>query len=231
MAELDLPTSHLEFVPDDEIIEQKRLAKLELERKYFDDCTMLRAGIVGLLMKHGALHAEGGWALFYLDDIDGDDGVVTISGRNEVLIVVGTGNEVHEGKLKVADIRIYTNQHFRTIDGQITYLTQDFTLDEDNDCQYVVDQFSIADDGTINLEGSLAPLFMLTDEGNIDAANITPFTLPHSFTAIGSDGEEAQITPFGFFKVLEDALYALSEGTNLFNSIKDIPPHAVKTNL
>ncbi len=219
----------MEFVPIADVIEQQRLAKLEIKRKYFDDCTMLRAGLVSLLSKHGGLHPDGGWALFYLDDVDGDDGVVTISGRNEILVVIGTGSEKHRGKLKVADIRVLTNQHFRTIDGQITYLTKDFTLDEDNDCQYVVDQFSIKDDGVVDIEGSLAPLFLLTDSGEIAAANITPFTLPHTLSAKGRDGEQKQITPFGFFKVFEDALYALQQGSDLYTSIKDKTPHAFRT--
>lgn len=225
-----LPETHPEFCLQTDIDEQERLARFELLRKYHEDCTLLRADLVLLAMQHGALVESGSsWMLYYLDDVDSDEGIATISGRNEVLVMIGTGHEIggKDGKLKVADIRIATNQHYRMFDGRMGYLTQDFTLDEDNDCQYALSTFDVSDEGFIDMRGGDAPLFYVDASDHVKLANFNWFTHAQPLAARGRDGKMKRMMPLGHFRNLEDSIYALAEGRALYEMLRSAEPHRV----
>lgn len=221
MSELWLPPDHPEFCPPEDLKEQKQLNRIAAEVQYLQECVDLRARVAVLMGKICTLNEKMNWALFYLDDQDDTEtSTALLQNRNEVLVIYGTGGEERSRPLPTRDIRIFTNEHFRMPEG-MAYLCLDFSLDEDNDTQYRIDSFTQSEDGPITIGGETSPIFCITDEGELMAANLGRFT-PNKWLMSGDF--PLAIRPFGDWQNPIDKLHSLAIGRDLVGSIESLTP-------
>lgn len=196
-----------------------------LEAKFISDLNQFRGEALYKLHTHDALeHSVGeGWGVFsnYEIDNDSEDAMLLPGGKSTLLLATNGRPNPSNGNL-VPKIRIITNELIRTPEKS-QWLTQDFSADKENNAQYMVD---VVDVNNQRAEDTLAPLFVVDDEGRLNLSiNTCAFT--PSF-GIKLEGKPDTLTaPFGDYENLEDKIYALSEGQALLEEVRNIEPEHI----
>jgi hypothetical protein len=130
-------------------------------------------------------------------------------------------------------IRIITNTEFRIQDGITAFLTEDITIDEDDDAQMLIDFIAINDNGQvlegidINKTSTSSSLFSVdTLRQVLRIYNYSKFT-PILPISIDEDHQEYQgdpenfVIPFGYHGCLEDKVCALDWAKDIVQATKN----------
>ena len=187
------------------------------EAAYQDRCSQFRAALYTKLFADGALSEGQGWAVYDLNE--GEHGAVAMAdGQNDALVLLNGSpcGKIIDGHI-LADIHIITNEIIADLNGQHRILTTDFTLDGDNDAQYLVDGV-FADSNTLSTK--YGALFIVED-GQLRIINrpLPYFTIPPPLQAEGQE-----LYPLGHFNSLYDKIDALDHAVGVMSTLQHLKP-------
>lgn len=215
------PPEHHDFANSADIRREAAHNQHLLEANFLGNLNLFRASVAQKLLSCGALSPRGGWAIFNQECIEEDDGALkTLPGGKETLIKVSRGKFSSDNGYQVPNIRIITNELIRTQEND-QWLTQDFTADDKNDTQYFVDAVNPQSQ---SVDSTLAPLFFVTDDGELMATSNTAAFTPAIGVLMPERPRIAEAIPFGHFINLEDKIHALSVGSALLEEVSRLEP-------
>lgn len=210
-----------DWIPDDELTELADQNREYLERKYAADVAVLRAQVCIELDKHDAFHDGFGWALYHVES-----GPAPQEGLREVLIYVT--KDTKKDVAKPADVRFFVNQLFKSDEGKANYFTQDVSVDDEDDAQYMPGIAEVKPDGTLSGRHGLSPVFIVRG-GQLSIYFATASTPWDTYKYTVNGLRECSITPFGHYSNLHDRVFALEKAESIFLETRGLNP--VSTNV
>jgi hypothetical protein len=232
-----LQRGHPEFVDQSEIDKLAEANRMMLEAKYQDDSHLFRAAVLQKLAKFNNAYEGTYWAIFHIDDVD-DSGenasnLATLSGGKETLIFVQTSEKSPKIDSRVIPtIRIITNELIvPSWENDFTgnRMTFDFTLNGKDEALVFVD-FTTRKDIMADDTNTFAPLFYLAENGGLAISNNTMgknclLNTPEvTFTQRVEGLDNNNSRPFGTYSNIEDKIYALSSGQDIFCKTEKLEP-------
>jgi len=191
--------------------------------KYTHDVGAFRKKLFGILMSNNAIDVEGfGWAM-YLTAEEKSDATAIVK---EVVITSRPRADEGIGGHIVPLIRIITNEPIVN-DGHGFYLTEDITVEPNGNAQYLTSGIRMADEEhrklfAVNMETSLARLFLIVDGNLAVSNNLRPVT---PVINVASSGNSRNfVRPFGSPDVISDKIYALDKANGILGNVIDVTP-------
>lgn len=185
---------------------------------FLEDVSILRAEVFQKLFELSALRGDGfGWAVFRPETEHVADEPL---GRETLVLVDDFSRST--SKKRISTVRIVTNDLYM-VDDRVQWLVQDFSLDEDDDTQYLV---SVREHGVQPKSLGEAALFCVSD-GQLFIDSFTPFT-PLAMLPYGPRPED-RMAPFGRWTKLRDKIDALAVGRELFDEATVLQPEHIWT--
>lgn len=218
MSAFEIPEA--ERVDPQSLIELRARNQTYLETQYSRQVAELRANVTRRLIGHSALHGKIGWAI-YQEQPPQQSGVLVDDCSTETLVMVLIADEEEQVG---SHIRIVTNTEYRH-NAATAYLTEDVTVDSEDDAQMFIDTVFIDESANIlpsrepQLD-TLSPLFFVKD-GEIKFTNMRSFTPSLPVTCAIGDGttmREATVLPFGTYENYEDKVAALEKARDIFRA-------------
>lgn len=189
----------------------------EAEEKWIYDVRQFREDVFAKLVRYGALQNGNGWATFDIfKDLSAGAG---ISSNREILLLTGNHPSAQsKGGANVPAIRILVNEKYSHT-SVARFLTEDFTLDHEDDAQYFIDAFNVTNGKATNTQ--YAPIFD-TKMDRLLLFNFRPST-PCEPLRVEKLGE---VLPFGNNKNFADKNYALERAKTILAEVSGIEPSA-----
>lgn len=217
-------SEHAETEPENTLLFSKDIQH-RLEADYQDRVNVFRASVVDTLAKVEALNELGGWAAFY-GDTDTENYTFDSykpDGYKDILIML-SANDGPSGS-RAPTIRMLTNELYVTPKG-IQWFVQDFIVDYEGDCQYLVSACN--PDTDPKFEESTG-VFFLASDGRLALSNNFQYFTP-GYEVEGHDEEGnvvgGMVEPFGGYHCFEDKVYALNQGETILKAISNPEPYA-----
>jgi hypothetical protein len=185
---------------------------------YAQLCADLRATVFGELARNNTLKDGNGWA-YYVSSVDDPQSPSYVDGRLEVLLLAVARQDAkrHINGRPVSDLHIITNEEIVSANGTQSWLTADFTLDNENDAQYYLD---CAQDERVG-QGTL----LVVDEDGLALqsthAAYWPAYFPPNAELIAA---EDTLYPLGNYAFEEDRIDALTFARDVLLTIKGALP-------
>lgn len=216
-----------------------RLNEAMAYANYMGSVSVLRADLLLKMESVGISPEKLGWMYFV---VSGDEAGGLATPFADILILCTLEEEESkDGKLhKRPKIRMFKSERFDTPLG-LEYLTSDVTVDHEGDSQFLMDTIFVSSgddthidpqtDATVKSMEAIrdvtayVPFFRVNSDGELMmGGNLFSFTSPFTISQIEEDGREYETRPFGHYKVLTDASYALDIAISLFDEVRNIPP-------
>lgn len=228
MAGEAYPNGAHDFITDELQSVHGRETQTVLESYYAEYCTAFRARVFEKMFREKAIQDGIGWAVFDLQQEEESGSIALSEGSTDVLVRVHPRPRSKEidGK-PLPDIHIITNESVIGLNGMKSWLAYDFTLDAEDDSQYLLDCFVPESE-----EGRLLTkhgAFFWVNPGNNELCVIN--RPRHYFTSqleVTADGHK--VHPFGRLPHLEDKIHSIETAVEILDKIQNIPASYIAAN-
>lgn len=210
----DLPYPAIEHVEVRELVDLQAKNQIMLRAQYEGDASDFRATVLHELLGKNAIYGGAGWAIYRDHSSTTDSNVLSES--DDTTTLVFTTRRYSPTPQSLPFIRMVSQVAYHNEDD-LTFLTHDFTLDQDNDAQLAVGVAMLtmeAEKESAWLWPTDMPFFYLNSDGVLvfrDAVTFTPIL------RVSEDPESLGhgVTPFGHYENIEDRIAALSTGREM----------------
>lgn len=177
-------------------------------------------------IRHGAHIEDWSWLAYRIVEEDEDiSRPGTVQVKKDILFML-TANETApliEG-VPVPTVRIISNEACRDPEGELSWLSIDFTLDGEDDCQYNLGSFNANNQATD--DARMGAYFVASPDHTLYLENFHDFTPYQVLVDQRSNGEEVNCIPLGHFSSLLARQHALTIGNDLLHEVSTVEPYA-----
>lgn len=204
----------------------EQLALAAAEAKHQDEVVLFRADVIKAFKRHGALRGARPWMLFELERQSSDDNPEgVIMEEREILITMFTSSDPNDESPPL--IRIYSNQVVG-VDGQAALMTEDVTVDQFGDAQYMMDAIDndiLKEPGWYS-DKTHGVIFRPVEDDKMGYWNRCPYT-PFTGVVAFADKHRDMVMPYGEPDEPRHREYALYKAQEMFLATSNLQPVAI----
>ncbi len=217
----DLPPSHPEFLPSQEIEDHEQATEKLLWARYEAECNRFRSLLFAKFGQYVELGNEPYWMLFRSTEQEGD-GATLDRPQRSVLICLAPPRQGKASSLPMRTVQIYANEYIAA-DNDAFILTEEVVIDFENDSIFSLD-FARVESGS-TYEAARGLIFGFSEESGLGINHAPRKDMEP--TVLYIDGNlPSRTSPFGKLYSIEDYIFNLDRALEIFSSVQNAEPQA-----